>query len=356
MQNVNELNSKLNAQNLPSSPAFSNEQILANYELLNSLVPTNYNEYNHYDQTFARRASKLHQPTNQPINQKMTIASYPTNAATLSTAASYSIPQYQDFTQNQEFNPNIQYQASALQPNYNQQIVNNQQYGTSASTKQVQPLTQSLSQSLSQAQAKAQFQQLIDLYQQQIIKQQQQQYLTQQLAKSKLSTNNAGFNLIDSLSSAASMNYPTVVAGLSNQAIQPQNNIKQLNDPKQNEVKPRSFDTMNNPNILESTLMKSSYINNNEETSVGSNNDKMISNDRNTNKPTDNQVTSTTTSEQNENSSKENNEECDGYDNNGCYIIRVYYDWFLVNGSCKCWKPNAKSGSLETLKKIFIGK
>lgn len=33
-------------------------------------------------------------------------------------------------------------------------------------------------------------------------------------------------------------------------------------------------------------------------------------------------------------------ENCDGYDQIGCYLIRVYYDWFLVNGSCKCWKPS----------------
>ncbi|XP_075743784.1 uncharacterized protein LOC119163600 [Rhipicephalus microplus] len=35
-------------------------------------------------------------------------------------------------------------------------------------------------------------------------------------------------------------------------------------------------------------------------------------------------------------------EKCDGYDHVGCYIVRMYYDWFLVNGSCKCWKPSAK--------------
>ena len=48
-------------------------------------------------------------------------------------------------------------------------------------------------------------------------------------------------------------------------------------------------------------------------------------------------------------------EECDGYDANGCYVIRVYYDWFLVPGSCKCWKRTS-SGSFDTLKRIFIGK
>lgn len=35
-------------------------------------------------------------------------------------------------------------------------------------------------------------------------------------------------------------------------------------------------------------------------------------------------------------------DKCDGYDHVGCYIVRMYYDWFLVNGSCKCWKPSAK--------------
>lgn len=35
-------------------------------------------------------------------------------------------------------------------------------------------------------------------------------------------------------------------------------------------------------------------------------------------------------------------EKCDGHDSVGCYIVRMYYDWFLVNGSCKCWKPSGK--------------
>lgn len=51
---------------------------------------------------------------------------------------------------------------------------------------------------------------------------------------------------------------------------------------------------------------------------------------------------------------EQNDEECDGYDANGCYVIRVYYDWFLVPGSCKCWKRTS-SGSFDTLKRIFIG-
>lgn len=49
--------------------------------------------------------------------------------------------------------------------------------------------------------------------------------------------------------------------------------------------------------------------------------------------------------------------ECDGHDSIGCYVVRVYYDWFLVPGSCKCWKKSSSSGSsLDTLKKIFVGK
>ncbi|XP_063699663.1 uncharacterized protein LOC134830193 isoform X2 [Culicoides brevitarsis] len=32
--------------------------------------------------------------------------------------------------------------------------------------------------------------------------------------------------------------------------------------------------------------------------------------------------------------------QCDGYDSIGCYQIRLYYDWFLIPGSCKCWKPD----------------
>lgn len=48
-------------------------------------------------------------------------------------------------------------------------------------------------------------------------------------------------------------------------------------------------------------------------------------------------------------------EDCDGFDKVGCYVIRVYYDWFLVPGSCKCWKKNTQ-GSLDAIKKIFIGK
>lgn len=34
------------------------------------------------------------------------------------------------------------------------------------------------------------------------------------------------------------------------------------------------------------------------------------------------------------------NVQCDGHDSNGCYQVRLYYDWFLIPGSCKCWRPN----------------
>jgi len=47
--------------------------------------------------------------------------------------------------------------------------------------------------------------------------------------------------------------------------------------------------------------------------------------------------------------------QCDGVDKIGCYTVRVYYDWFLVPGSCKCWKKTSQGG-LDALKKIFIGK
>ncbi|KAE8739138.1 hypothetical protein FOCC_FOCC015367 [Frankliniella occidentalis] len=30
---------------------------------------------------------------------------------------------------------------------------------------------------------------------------------------------------------------------------------------------------------------------------------------------------------------------CDGVDEIGCFQVRLYYDWFLVPGSCKCWRP-----------------
>ncbi|KPM04069.1 hypothetical protein QR98_0025080 [Sarcoptes scabiei] len=52
----------------------------------------------------------------------------------------------------------------------------------------------------------------------------------------------------------------------------------------------------------------------------------------------------------------ENTKHCDGYDKIGCYVVRVYYDWFLVNGSCKCWKSSSSSSINETIKRIFIGK
>lgn len=31
---------------------------------------------------------------------------------------------------------------------------------------------------------------------------------------------------------------------------------------------------------------------------------------------------------------------CDGTDEIGCFQIRLYYDWFLIPGSCKCWRPD----------------
>ncbi|KAJ8680417.1 hypothetical protein QAD02_016204 [Eretmocerus hayati] len=31
---------------------------------------------------------------------------------------------------------------------------------------------------------------------------------------------------------------------------------------------------------------------------------------------------------------------CDGTDDMGCFQVRLFYDWFLVPGSCKCWRPD----------------
>jgi len=30
--------------------------------------------------------------------------------------------------------------------------------------------------------------------------------------------------------------------------------------------------------------------------------------------------------------------ECDGVDEIGCFQVRLFYDWFLIPGSCQCWK------------------
>ncbi|KAJ8936601.1 hypothetical protein NQ314_012216 [Rhamnusium bicolor] len=32
--------------------------------------------------------------------------------------------------------------------------------------------------------------------------------------------------------------------------------------------------------------------------------------------------------------------QCDGVDALGCFQVRLYYDWFLIPGSCKCWRPD----------------
>ncbi|XP_066602344.1 uncharacterized protein [Prorops nasuta] len=38
--------------------------------------------------------------------------------------------------------------------------------------------------------------------------------------------------------------------------------------------------------------------------------------------------------------SANSNQHCDGVDEMGCFQVRLYYDWFLVPGSCKCWRPD----------------
>jgi hypothetical protein len=37
-------------------------------------------------------------------------------------------------------------------------------------------------------------------------------------------------------------------------------------------------------------------------------------------------------------SGKTDPSQCDGFDKIGCYQVRLFYDWFLIPGSCKCWK------------------
>ncbi|CAK1589399.1 unnamed protein product [Parnassius mnemosyne] len=39
-------------------------------------------------------------------------------------------------------------------------------------------------------------------------------------------------------------------------------------------------------------------------------------------------------------SSSEKSVHCDANVSLGCYQVRLYYDWFLVPGSCKCWRPD----------------
>lgn len=36
--------------------------------------------------------------------------------------------------------------------------------------------------------------------------------------------------------------------------------------------------------------------------------------------------------------SKTDPSQCDGFDGIGCYQVRLFYDWFLIPGSCKCFK------------------
>lgn len=79
-----------------------------------------------------------------------------------------------------------------------------------------------------------------------------------------------------------------------------------------------------------------------------------------------NQLPSTNGPDNNNGNNSNNNGnqvECDGHDKIGCYVVRVYYDWFLVNGSCKCWKTSngpqqtgtQTSGGNSFLRRIFTG-
>ncbi|CAD6998498.1 uncharacterized protein LOC101456817 isoform X1 [Ceratitis capitata] len=46
------------------------------------------------------------------------------------------------------------------------------------------------------------------------------------------------------------------------------------------------------------------------------------------------------TSHSNNGNSPDYNQHCDGHDEIGCFQVRLYYDWFLIPGSCKCWRPD----------------
>ena len=81
------------------------------------------------------------------------------------------------------------------------------------------------------------------------------------------------------------------------------------------------------------------------------NNNDEDNNNNNNNNNGDLMENSSTTS-----NNSDKSKHCDGYDKIGCYVVRVYYDWFLVNGSCKCWKSSSGSSINETIKRIFIGK
>ncbi|EAT35683.1 AAEL012164-PA [Aedes aegypti] len=37
---------------------------------------------------------------------------------------------------------------------------------------------------------------------------------------------------------------------------------------------------------------------------------------------------------------RKSDQHCDGHDEIGCFQVRLYYDWFLIPGSCKCWRPD----------------
>ncbi|CAB0036272.1 unnamed protein product [Trichogramma brassicae] len=50
--------------------------------------------------------------------------------------------------------------------------------------------------------------------------------------------------------------------------------------------------------------------------------------------------TSPSSSSSSSSSSSPAGHHCDGVDDMGCFQVRLYYDWFLVPGSCKCWRPD----------------
>ena len=43
------------------------------------------------------------------------------------------------------------------------------------------------------------------------------------------------------------------------------------------------------------------------------------------------------------NAGEKSGSKCDDYDEIGCYQFRLFYDWFLVPGECRCWKSSFNS-------------
>lgn len=142
----------------------------------------------------------------------------------------------------------------------------------------------------------------------------------------------------------------------------------QQQQPQQQQQQQQMHHTMKAPASIHNSLARSmvtssdwvpkqpAATSSSSSSSSSSSNNKLSSNNQSYNIFSSNRVArevpSETTGDQVD-TKKVDPRECDGTDAIGCYTVRVYYDWFLVPGSCKCWK---KQGSFDALKKIFTGK